>query len=977
MLENFVPTVLKTFGGLCTYIDRVAMRLGLSPDCQNVRFAPGMVATRDGYGVALTDAEHPFVGVSQLIRTNGDRHLIVLSDRGRLRSEFPGGTLTQLEDEIARDAHMRTASLFSTQYMCFSDGKLGVAPMRRYDGATLAPVGVGAPGKAPTLAESATAGTGLLAGVHCCVVVFVNKYGDVSGWSPVTSATFAGGKKVNVTVPLGPPDTVQRYVGLTPKDDGANFMITSKLVVGDNTTATPITFDISEDELLESKESLSRWITSYVPWMPAGCASYQERLLVWGARPTLQPIYATDAAISLFVLQNYGLRNASFDGGFTGSIPNGWSAVGSGQSAGGSGTALDGRCLRITGDGASASRGEIAQAALNTSGYISASGRYGVSVLARSSVWATGKLNVELSAGPVGGPMNVLLLVQIPLPIDPVSAWQLIDTEMGVLVGTQHAAVQMRVWASDGPMPATGWVDCSIAVYDANDTQYYHTLAVSDSGRPGTFVGEAGIVSIGPDDGEGIRNVFRIRDSLYVAKERSLHALSNTSTGDPVTWGVDLVDAFGGTPSLHGVAPGDGYVVIAGRDGLRMFDGGMPRLVSRLIEPTWRSADWLRGERVVVVLDPSKEIVRVALPVTTDDIGASMVLAADFKGGWDDGGVDGGGLKWSRDVFAGNGTTRVLAGTLALSGAGSHVPVFSVVGETVQNEIVNSRDFSGWTFPGTAPTVTSVGIQDGRTGANATRWEFPAASTYREATYPLPANPLGRSNVTVSLRIKSTLAMPVTLSLAGAAPSTTTNVPAGLWTRVVATFWSGAITPGSLVTLRLGPVPPPFAAPGDFAWVYAVSVDLADLQVAYQTERADWGFADTAAGASGENECALLVYPVPLLRRDFAGRIRMRYETGMLGQEVGRSTFDRCLVRAVGNGYLSAAYSGLGSRSWAMIDVQLTDLPDEDIEFGADMKSSAATLVLSSTSEDGWVIVKSVAVATSPLGVGWARGRNG
>ncbi len=964
MLEGFRPTVLRVFGGLCTFIDRIALELGLSPDCKNVRFAPGMVATRDGYGVYSVDGGEWITGIGQLVRPNGDKHLITLSYGGRLKDEFPRGTRTQLIDLLAADAGMVSSSLFGTLYMCFSDGRLGVQPMHRYDGVALSLIGAGAPGKAPVLNESATAsgGTGLLAGVHSCAVVFVNKAGDISGWSPVHSDTFVGGKKTEVAVPLGPPDTAQRIVAITPANDARSFMYTPKMVVNENTTATAITFDISEEELLNSQLSITRWLTSFVPWMPAGCFAHQERVLVTGSRATLQPGILFDPTISTTQLQNIGLRNFAFDGGFDGNVPNGWTASGTGQQKGGSlGTPTYGKCYRMGGDAVSLSRGKITQAFRNDASFMRPQARYGVAVLMRSPLGTPGDLHVNF-IGAITGATPFLAAV-FPAGTDADARWVSATYEMAAPLAADEVSITVEVyWSGSVAMGATNFVDCKLAVYDADDLQHIHTFYASDSGKPGTFVGETCAVSVGPDDGEGIRVIFRLRDNLFIAKERSMHGLSSTTDGEPTTWRVNLVDPLAGTPSQWGVSADDSAAIIASRDAALRFDGASSTPISREIEALWRGADWNRGDRAIVVVDRAKEIVRFALPRTTDIEGASLLLTLDYKEGWASPVPSGNGMKWSRDTFTGppvpGQEVAVVAAARILSDGGVSVPLLSAYGPPAINHVSPSTFSSPtWTFPGVAPTVTA-GQADGNGGTLATRWAFTAG--VHSASVVLPAS-VTRAGVPVfSLRVKPDAAITVTATHQNG-ESYSFSLVASSWQRIVAPFLSGNDTGGQAVTLT-------------FVGLVA-EVVLASLQVDYDPFGGDWGFSGSA-GLNNPAISALLFTPVDGLRRDFSGNINFLYETAPFGEDVGRSTFDRCVVRAIGDGYLGASYKGTGTRSWPMTSVQLTSDADEDVEFGADLKAPAASLILTNTSDNGWVTIKRVAVAAKGELIGWLRGRN-
>lgn len=968
MRENFRPTILRVFGGLVSFIDRVALGLGVSPRVQNARFAPGMVASRAGYGMVSTDGGEPIVGLSQLKRANGDLHLVTLSDGGRIKDEFPVGTLSYLIDNFVGNARMSSASVFSTQYLCFGDGRYGIGPMCRFDGVKFRMVGAGAPGSAPTLAESAnaSAGTGLLAGKHSCAVVFVNEFGDYSGWSPVatSAAPFAGGKKTNVTVPLGPLGTVQRIIGITPANDARSFMYTAKTIVNENTTATAIEIDISEEELLKSELSISRWLTSFIPWNPLGCAAFQERLLVWGARATLQPNVVFDPIVDPLVLQNVGFRNLSFDGGFAGNIPNGWSSSGSGHSVGGGGSTepFYARCYRITGDNSSTTRGALSQTVRNNSEYLRPSARYGVAVMMRSPFLTPGVIRVDLTGVTSG---SLIKRFEFPCGTDSDDNWIQATLEMTTPVANDEKSIKLDVsWVHTTYMGNTKYVDIKLALYDADDHQNLHSVYASDSGKAGTFVGETCTISVGADDGEGIRSVFRLRDFLFAAKERSLYAITSATEGEPLTWTAGSIDPLGGTPSVDGVARDDRMAFIANRDGAFLFDGASATCLSDEIEPLWRSAYWTNGHRAVVVHDRAKKIVRFALPVAADTKGASLLLILDYKEGLESAIPSGSGRKWSVDTLAQHATgipAEVTAAIRMQTPSGIHVSALAIYGGAAVNYVVDPTDFSAptWTFPGVSPTVTA-GVSDGRSGNNATRWAFSGVGSYAASTL-IPGLPLGRP--VISLRVNPSVAC--TLNITVASLVYAFPLSAGAWQRLVIPMLSSLGSDVEGTTLGLG-----FVATSG-----SISIDIASYQVDSNSTASDWGFTGSA-GAGNAAYSAVIVAPSDALHRDFAGAISFLYETGPFGEELGRSTFDSCIVRARGDGHLKAGYFGTGSRAWQMTQAQLIPVPDEDVEFGADLKAPGATLLLSLDDDDGWVVVNRIGVASKAESIGWQRGRN-
>jgi hypothetical protein len=902
---------------------------------------------------------------------------------------------------------MRTTRLFGEEYICISDGRVGAIPMLRYDGASCSLVGAGAPGRAPTVTEHAvthaTGDDGLLVGRHSCVVVFVNARGDVSGWSPVGYHDFVyGDRRTNVVVPMGPPDTVQRIVAITPKDDPSNFMYTAKTVISENRSEGPYSFDLSEDELLTGALSVTRWLTSFVPWAPAGAEAIQERVAVWGSIVPLQPGVVFDPAVSSVSLDNYGFRNLTFDGGWhTGPYyeqPNGWTAAAGADGFNGErgGADLDDstatpfyeKCFRIRAgvytdpwSGAtSPTKGKIYQTVRNTSDYIRATDRYTVTLLMRaSSGW-----NDQVRVSVVGNPGSRVLLdeafsltgIDFAYATPIAGKWIAVSKSMAQTVGVDLTSLTITVQREVVGGAVGQWCDLRIAISPADDKQHLHTMSVSESGRPGTFVGQASQVSVGPDDGEGIRNVFKLRDNVFIAKERSLHAVTSTVVGDPVSWSVGMQDPDAGTPSVHGVAVTDSFALIASRVGLYLFDGASPRLVSTEIEGLWRSAAWTYGRYASVVVDKARRVAFVALPEQGSvpdavHLGAGMVLRLDFVEGWDSPVPSGSGYKWSRDTFAAQpdnalSRPRVMASALVLDSNSSKSPVFAMGGVFTRNETLSPSDFSAptWTFSSPAPAVTTG--RGGRCGLlNATRWVQAAPYTASRATVTAAA---GRY-VTVAFFLGAGYTSDtktIALSLSGSAdtltfsfnnsdsPDATTK-----WFRVLGSFLCSA---GGAHTLTV-------SVSG------ITTITLCDFLCRDTAAPYDGGY--NAASSTIYPLSSVLAIPSVGLRHDFCGEIATTYETAPFGEELGRSTFDACIVRASGSGYMTAQYNGLGTRSWAMTQLQLSENPDEDFEFGADLKSPSASLLLGTSGYDSWFIVNRVGVANKPDSIGWQRGRNG
>ncbi len=118
-------------------------------------------------------------------------------------------------------------------------------------------------------------------------------------------------------------------------------------------------------------------------------------------------------------------------------------------------------------------------------------------------------------------------------------------------------------------------------------------------------------------------------------KERSLHVTADDGVNEPALWSIEEVSNKVGTPSAHGVGFGEEWVVIAGRAGLYMFEGGEPVKISQEIQPTWDSINWQYGHRIWVQVDIEKKRILVGVPLGTATE-PSVVLVCDYTQGLGD-----------------------------------------------------------------------------------------------------------------------------------------------------------------------------------------------------------------------------------------------------------------------------------------------------------------------------------------------------
>lgn len=207
--------------------------------------------------------------------------------------------------------------------------------------AHLSPDGPGAP---PTVVDSANAGS-IAVGTHFVWVVFETLFGYLTAPSPAGSWSAAGGFKAVISdIPIGPWYVNARRL-LFSSAGGADMFYVATFRIPDNTTQA-VEVDFTDTNLLQG--SNFNYLTKNVSIAPAmGVGQYGGRSSLWGMLNNIRGI---------------GL-NLNFDGGWNQSTgePLGWMGDAT-FFAGGIRevfSAYAGDAWRMTGDGATAGRGEI------------------------------------------------------------------------------------------------------------------------------------------------------------------------------------------------------------------------------------------------------------------------------------------------------------------------------------------------------------------------------------------------------------------------------------------------------------------------------------------------------------------------------------------------------------------------------------------------------------------------------------------
>src|SRR5260370_5816300 len=146
---------IEIFGGLVTDMSRADLPHGVSPDCQDVIFSNGGVATRPGLQALFGPlAGNPTVNYIKTYETlNATLRTMVLDSNGVLYKESVPGTLASVATGLAVNAYANSTTLFGREYLAISDGKTGNDLPRQYDDTNFDRVSQSGPAAGPTVID--------------------------------------------------------------------------------------------------------------------------------------------------------------------------------------------------------------------------------------------------------------------------------------------------------------------------------------------------------------------------------------------------------------------------------------------------------------------------------------------------------------------------------------------------------------------------------------------------------------------------------------------------------------------------------------------------------------------------------------------------------------------------------------------------------------------------------------------------------
>lgn len=464
----------------------------------------------------------------------------------------------------------------------------------------------------PNLAVTPAAGTvtiqgNISAGNHQFAVCFITRQGYITVPSPPTTLPAAGGQLAQLTnIPTGPANVVARLIigtiFITPPAITADFyalrgsdtLSGNLFQINDNTT-TAVALDFTDSQLAAGFSADYLYDLIEIGEV-AAFTSYAGRIFAWGEMTWVEDFL-----------------NMEFNGGWSlgggtggGDLPLGWASdllSGAGGSIV-SGGGVFGDAYKIT---IATGEGMLTQDASNDafgSPILEAGISYGARVTALASS-LTGTVTVEFFSPSLGS----LALVNL-------SGF---GASFGTLMGAMNASLPailptdmvLRVYASGG----TGTVTIDrVSLYPVNNSINTTVVRASRFQDPESFDGVLGLLQPIYANGEAVRSVIPLRDSLYIVCDRSLYVTKDTG-GEPATWTIDPVSSSVGCCGPHAVGIGEDWIVKANRYGLYIYLGREPQKISHEIQTLWDQINWSASGKLWVTVDPALRRVYIGAPV--------------------------------------------------------------------------------------------------------------------------------------------------------------------------------------------------------------------------------------------------------------------------------------------------------------------------------------------------------------------------
>lgn len=488
---------------------------------------------------------------------------------------------------------------------------------------------VGPNSNAVTTGTAAIQGS-ISAGQHQVRQAFLLRDETITRFSPLATFIAGGGKLLAVSnLIIGPSNVVARILAFTGTG-GASFFYIAVPTVGSGTstqvndnTSTSIVVDFADTTLFAatSIDTPGNNLVNNATLQPClGVFGYKDRTVWWGERNSLQ-----------------NLLNMSFDGGFAGATPTGWTTDPTNGAGGASSTnAVWGFSYQITGDGATALLGMITQSAFqdyNNIPILLPNTSYSVRLsLAATGAPVSGNAVVELFSPSLGS----LGTFAVPAAsIGTSFAWQ--SGVIATMPSVVPSDLLLRYYVSGTLTSAATILADEMTLFPTSQPVNVTQARVSYVINPATFDGVTGIIILDEARGENLFSTFQLRSDLYFNTDGGKYRTSDDNVSEPSNWPVEHVANSSGTTSVHGSISGENWEVTIGEKGAYMFAGGEPLKITQEIStsvsgitPAWDQINWQAGFTIWGVNDIKRRILYFGVPMG-NATKPNLVWMIDYK----------------------------------------------------------------------------------------------------------------------------------------------------------------------------------------------------------------------------------------------------------------------------------------------------------------------------------------------------------
>jgi hypothetical protein len=482
----------------------------------------------------------------------------------------------------------------------------------------------------------------IVAGRHNVSVAFITRQGFITQAMPWTFWTSAGAKRVVVSgIPTGPPNVQQRLLLFTPviappavtgtfyslPNGSTALSPASVMLIPDNVTT--VAYVDFLDSILIAGFNAEYLFSELELGECAFTLPYNSRTVWLGERNKVP-----------------NFQNLTFDGGFTGVVPNGWTPDLTYGAGGSSALAQPaptdwGDAYLIKGDGATAIRGKITQPANQDSlgvAIIQANTSYSVRArVTLSGGMSQGTLHINLSS--VSGAFTTVgLAVPFGAILVPGAYQEFVAALTDVPLANPPADLVLQVYADGTPNNGAFFVVDSIEPFPTL-TPFNSSIArISRAFNPESFDSITGQVQIRAGDGQQLRAGFPLRNSLYLAKDHYLGYVTDDGVNEPASWTFTEVSATVGICGPNAVDWNEEWAVFAERSGLYLCWGSDPAKITPEIQSdasftgrtSWASINWAYASTMWVRIDKVNKMILVGAPIN-GATSPNVVFMMDYR----------------------------------------------------------------------------------------------------------------------------------------------------------------------------------------------------------------------------------------------------------------------------------------------------------------------------------------------------------